>query len=530
MKSKDQFQKVFKMYLAWAEMQTSLKMCALHSYRGGEYMAAQVKDILVERGIEHHLTMPGSPQSNGKAEQFNCIIEDKATAMLQTAGLSKGFWEFAWSATLHIYNRSPTCTLKWCTPFEIWYSGKVPDVSHLCIFRCKGYMHVPTDKCHKLDVKAIEVVFVGYEADAKGYRLWDKRTHSQRLSRDVTFNESSFPNLQSGVDISPTPPPPILPVAVPNPVAQSPIITILRAPSPTQSDSSEEVQSLIDPPAWPSTPPSIFPVAPQNSPQTPKKERTTPTLLPPRQSATHIKHEPLSPEPTVPGGFEDWAQWSSLLCEMDAVPRQSTQDHVPNPHFASNDNAVDSHGCWVRHAELLAATHVERDPISYSEVMRSADADQWREACQYEMDALAKNGTWELLDLPTGQQAVKSKWVFKLKADGRYCTRLVAKGFTQIPGIDFDETFSPVAHFELLHMLLVLATLEDWHIHSMDVKSVFLNGELDKEIYMEQPQGFIITGSESLVCYLKKAIYGLKQASWAWNSQLHGVLTGLGFK
>ena len=107
MKSKDQFQKVFKMYLAWAETQTSLKMHALHSDRGGKYMAAQVKDILVERGIEHHLTMPGSPQSNGKAEWFNRTIEDKATAMLQTAGLSKGFWEFAWSAALHMSRICP---------------------------------------------------------------------------------------------------------------------------------------------------------------------------------------------------------------------------------------------------------------------------------------------------------------------------------------------------------------------------------------------------------------------------------------
>ena len=186
-------------------------------------------------------------------------------------------------------------------------------------------MHVPADKRRKLDAKAIEVVLVGYEADAKGYKLWDKRTHSQRLSRDVTFDESSFPNLQSGVETSPTPPPPILPVAAPNPAAQSPIITIPRAPSPTQSDSSEEeVQSLIDPPARPSTPPSVFPVAPQNSPQTPKKEHTTPTSPLPRHSATRIKHEPLSPEPAVPGGFEDRMQRSSLLCEMDAVPRQST--------------------------------------------------------------------------------------------------------------------------------------------------------------------------------------------------------------
>ena len=105
----------------------------------------------------------------------------------------------------------------------------------------------------------------------------------------------------------------------------------------------------------------------------------------------------------------------------------------------------------------------------------------------------------------------------------------MAKGFTQIPGIDYDETFFSVACFESLRLLLALATLEDWEIHQLDVKSASLNSMLDKEIYMEQPQGFIIPGQEHKVCRLKKAIYGLKQASRAWNQQFHGVLTKLGF-
>ena len=103
------------------------------------------------------------------------------------------------------------------------------------------------------------------------------------------------------------------------------------------------------------------------------------------------------------------------------------------------------------------------------------------------------------------------------------------EGFTQIPSIDYDETFSPVACFESLRLLLVLAVLEDWEIHQLDVKSAFLNSMLDKEIYMEQPQGFIIPGQENKVCHLKKAIYGLKQASHTWNQQFHGVLIELGF-
>ncbi len=149
--------------------------------------------------------------------------------------------------------------------------------------------------------------------------------------------------------------------------------------------------------------------------------------------------------------------------------------------------------------------------------------------CQYEIDALTKNGTWTLVDLLTGQKAVRSKWVFKWKIDMHYRVRLVAKGFTQIFGLDYDETFSPVARFESLRLLLALAALEDWEIHQMDVKSAFLNGLLDEEIYMEQPEGFVDPDHSDKVCLLNKAIYGLKQALRAWNQQFHGVLLDLGF-
>jgi hypothetical protein len=122
---------------------------------------------------------------------------------------------------------------------------------------------------------------------------------------------------------------------------------------------------------------------------------------------------------------------------------------MPNPRYFNTDNAAQMGG-RLGHAELLAAAYVGRDPASYAEAMRSTNADSWEEACQYEIDALNKNKTWELVNLPAGHKAVKLKWVFKHKADGCYCACLVAKGFTQIPGLDYDETFSPVARFESL--------------------------------------------------------------------------------
>jgi len=217
------------------------------------------------------------------------------------------------------------------------------------------------------------------------------------------------------------------------------------------------------------------------------------------------------------------------LRDVGVAPRRSVPVPVPNPWYFNADN-VAQRGRRLGNAELLATAYVGRDPASYAEAMGSTNVDSWEEACKYEIATLDKNKTWELVDLSAGRKAVKLKWVFKHKADGRYHARLVAKGFTQIPGLDYDETFSPVARFESLRLLLALAALEDWEVHQLDVKSAFLNGVLDKEIYMEQPQGFITTGKETQVCHLKKAIYGLKQASCAWNSNIHAALTELGFK
>ena len=160
LKSKNQFAAALQKFLSWAETQTSDKLHALQSDRGGKYMAANVQDILSQRGIEHRRMMPGSPQQNGKAERFNRTIMDKAMAMRHTTSLPNGFWEYAVSTAVHIYNRSPACTLKWRTQVETWKPSQVPDISYFRIFGCKGYMHVPADKQRKLDAKAIEVTLV----------------------------------------------------------------------------------------------------------------------------------------------------------------------------------------------------------------------------------------------------------------------------------------------------------------------------------------------------------------------------------
>jgi len=225
----------------------------------------------------------------------------------------------------------------------------------------------------------------------------------------------------------------------------------------------------------------------------------------------------------MPGGMQQ------QLCDVGVALRQSVCVPVPNPWYFNANNVAQRDG-RLDNAELLATAYVGRDTASYIEAIGSTNVDSWEEACKYEIATLDKNKTWELVDLPAGCKAVKLKWVFKHKVDSCYCACLVAKGFMQIPGLDYDETFSPIAHFKSLRLLLVLAVLEDWEVHQLDIKSAFLNGVLNEEIYMEQPQGFITTGKETQVCHLKKEIYGLKQASCTWNSNIDAALTELGFK
>jgi len=171
-------------------------------------------------------------------------------------------------------------------------------------------------------------------------------------------------------------------------------------------------------------------------------------------------------------------------------------------------------------------------PVFYKDIARllSQLQEQWKKACQEELEALHKCKVFELADLPKGHKAIKNCWVFITKSDGRKKARLVAKGFSQIEGIDFDQIFLPVVQYESVHLLLAAAALEGWHIEELNVKSAFLYGQLDEEIYMEQPKGFKIHGQERKVLHLRQAIYGLKQAALAWWKELLTSMRKIGFE
>jgi len=142
---------------------------------------------------------------------------------------------------------------------------------------------------------------------------------------------------------------------------------------------------------------------------------------------------------------------------------------------------------------------------------------KWDNAMDEEMAALDANSTWELVALPKDKKAIGCKWVYKVKHNAggsmsRYKARLVAKGYAQTYGIDYDETYSPIAKMTIVRSIIAMAVAKGWSLHQMDVKNAFLHGDLQEEVYMEQPLGYVDQTHHNLVCRLKKALYGLKQA------------------
>jgi hypothetical protein len=152
-----------------------------------------------------------------------------------------------------------------------------------------------------------------------------------------------------------------------------------------------------------------------------------------------------------------------------------------------------------------------------------------------EYNSIMKNNVWEVVPRPEGKSVVTSKWIYKLKhaADGSiemYKALFVARGFSQVEGVDYDDTFTPVARYTSIRVVISIAAEMGWKIHQMDVKTTFLNGLIEEEVYIEQPLGFEVHGRESHVCRLKKALNGLKKTPRAWYSRIDAYLQQLGFE
>ncbi|GJZ45198.1 retrotransposon protein, putative, ty1-copia subclass [Tanacetum coccineum] len=225
----------------------------------------------------------------------------------------------------------------------------------------------------------------------------------------------------------------------------------------------------------------------------------------PYENAEFFKNDVLDHEAS--GSLEDL----EIIQEEDTHPSLDTslnheEDDQEINEAQSDINPIRDHG----------------EPTNYKAALLDPESDKWLNAMNVEMQSMKDNEVWELVELPPEAKTVGHKWFFKKKTDmdgavHTYKARLVAKGFTQTPGIDYEETFSPVANIRAIRILIAIAAFYDYAIWQMDVKNSFLNGYLNEEVYMEQPEGFVGQKFPNRVWKLKCSIYGLKQASRQWN-------------
>ena len=262
------------------------------------------------------------------------------------------------------------------------------------------------------------------------------------------------------------------------------------------------------------------------------------------QESESVTQHPLHEEPAVPDDVEPPVQKNV----EPAVPQIGEPVGVPNEEAPVQRTYEDVFLEEVRNLPsvrerrmpsrfcdedcLLVDSEID-EPKTVQEALNGEQSVQWREAMESEYSSLLKNDTWDLAPPPEGKNIVGSRWILKVKRDedggvGRFKARLVVQGFSQVKGVDYDGVFSPVARYTSVRSLLALANAHDLEIHQMDVKTASLNGSLDCEIYMSQPEGFVDPDRPNHVCKLKKSIYGLKQSARCWNTTLDEYLKSVG--
>ncbi len=234
---------------------------------------------------------------------------------------------------------------------------------------------------------------------------------------------------------------------------------------------------------------------------------------------------PIANDSTIPAQGDESANSTESVVDETRYPTRTRTKPTYLNEYVTGKVVDDTTACAVDYCYRTYDI-----PTSYSQAIHSPEGSKWEKAMNDEIEALERNETFELVPPPKGREVVGGKWVYAVKTGPNkaetHKARYVAKGYSQIPGIDYHETFSPTARMSSIRVLVQHATQKDMLVHQMDVKTAYLNAPIDCEIFMEQPEGYERVGQngERLVCKLRKSLYGLKQSGRNWNNMLHDYL------
>ena len=471
------------------------KVKRLRADNGGEYLSQEFKNVLIEREIKWESSAPYCPSQNGTAERGWRTLFEMARCMLIESEVPKYLWTYAIMAAVYIRNRCYSQRTGQ-TPFFL-LTGHKPNLKKMKIFGTVCYGHIHEYK-QKLDPRSEAGIFVGYEKNSAAYLVYYPKERRVKRQGMVTFSGYYPKELKK---------------------------------SSTQGSDIKEVN------------PNYVPDVTINNNNVPGSSISN---YVPDVDFNHIVP---GINNNVPGNHQinapDVNNVPVITHNNMYVPGVTYNDNVPdesNNNYNNNDKSVNEQNSTRqprlrRKPEYLkdyVCAHItdrgETDycymykaaPKTYNEAVKSPNVDEWKSAMDEEMQSLLDNNTFDIVELPQGKSTVGGRWVYAVKegpnGEDMYKARFVAKGFSQIYGIDYFSTFAPTARLSTIRLVIQIAVQCDYLIHQMDVKSAYLNAPIDCELFMEQPKGYETPrNGRKMVYQLRKSLYGLKQSAHNWR-------------
>lgn len=488
----------YSRWKALAERQSSCRLLAIRSDNASEYKSLRDTNLSAD-GITLELTTPYTPWQNGSSERLNRSLATMARSMLLAAGLPQKFWGFALLTACYLRNRMPIGPDGKCP--EEAFTGRRPSTRHLRTFGCVVYADVTPVHRAKLEPTARKAIFVGYFPASRQYQLYDPITKSVFVSTSPKFEEDQFWDWSAGLE------------------EPGEDLDVLDLMEPVDFDPSELLQlesSSTDDERPVESPPENETDLQDAGREVPREAGRNVVQQPESDDDGLQAHETVDNPVAAPvgGRNEPEAQDRQTL----QPERRSSRQRRPRQFFE----------------QARVITDKPSIPLSYEEAVNDkVYGQQWRDAIEDELVKLRTLKTWKITDLPKGRRSVGSKWVFTVKYTptgllDKFKARLVAQGFSQSPGVDFKETFSPTVRFESLRTLLAIGAALDYEIHQTDVVSAYPRSTLHAEVYMRIPKGVEAPSGKCL--QVLKSLYGLKQSGREWYLEAVRGLAKLGLE
>ncbi|GJT93319.1 retrovirus-related pol polyprotein from transposon TNT 1-94 [Tanacetum coccineum] len=448
----------------------------LRSDNGIEFRSHKLEEFFDEKDISHNFSSPCTPEQNGVAERRNRTLIETARTMLNSTKLPKQFWGEAINTACYTQNRSIIVKRHRKIAYDV-FRGRASDISYLHVFGCPVHIHNHRDHLGKFDEKANDGFFLGYSPVAKAFRMFNIRRQEMEEIVHVTFNEDDEAISQTSTEDD---------VINFNENRSFPDDEFIE-PRTKDTQCSANIEYFPYVSAYENTTSAILPTL-QNSvtsEESSNDDQPAPVISP---SAEVILQNP-APQ-------DKWSRDKHIeLVNIIGEPLAgiTTRSRIIDSNVAS------AHEC------LYVNFLFEIKPTKLIEAL---EEEVWFIAMQEELNQFERNKVWILVPKPHGKTIIGTKWIWKNKMDEegvvtKNKARMVAQGYNQHEGINYEETFAPV----------------------MDVKNAFLNGKLSEEVYVQQPPGFESIEFPDHVCKLDKALYGLKQAPRAWYETLSTFLT-----